>query len=315
MIATRDPTALRSTGMAPPHPNGKGPACLIMGLITLLGQFLPLQAEVTFQAAAKEPAVFSGSTDAIAIMIQHDETDRITQDYSVRMVQRSAALRLPIGSPRPWTRIVLEPGQALQESVPVTLPQLRAITAFQVEILQGSQCVARIPFWGCPTNLMQHLSAMVGSAPIGLYDPEGRLAPGFQQASIPWEPLEPDLRKRAIPCPLAILGPFPAGTAVPEEAAALADHLRHQNIAVILLVPPGTLQTNDAEVSCHLLPGKAASDTASLLKAEWDPSHGLDGAAGQLSIFRWAEKVMGLASTTTGSPQASRRTSPSNRTP
>jgi hypothetical protein len=267
--------------------------CLLLGLTAVLGLRTPLQADTVIKSAEEEPAVFAESSAFIPVLIHHDQSPPAARDYTVRLVQVSAWLSMPVGGPRPWKTIVLAPDETLRESVPIQLPHLRAITPFQLEILEDNQRIARIPFWGCPTNLMHHLTAMAGSRPLGLYDPQDRMKALLNRTSVPWEPVAAPDRNRKLTCAMAILGPFPGQETLPTEAATLAQTLTRENIAVIMLCPPGTLGGTETDLRMQRVAGKAQTRTASLLSVEFNPALPLDSARAQLALYQMAQIVLG----------------------
>jgi hypothetical protein len=208
---------------------------ICLAALFLVSGVLSARADLEIVVPDTPQIVFAGTPAAAALKVRNPDPERREQEFSIRLVQLSSSIAMPIGETQPWKKIEVLAGQTVVESVPVTLPEVRAATSFRIEVSAAGRVVARLPILGCPREMLKRLAEWGGETPVGVYDRDAKLKPMLQKAEIPFTDLEPGDDPAAYRGRVAILGPFAS------EAGAdwkdLAGKLAGKGVAVVVLLP------------------------------------------------------------------------------
>src|SRR6266511_4395465 len=261
----------------------------ILGPIFLLSGALAVHAQIEFLPATAPQAVFAGVLSAVRVTLRNRGSETVQSEFSTRVVQVSSTTAMPVSGPRPWKRIQALAEQTILESVSVSLPEVRTVTLFRVEVLAGGKSVAQYPVFACPQDLLKQLTTISGGRRVGIFDPEGRLRPALVKAGAAWVDLETSDRGSSDEYALAIFGPFASRDKVPAELSTRANELNKRNVAVLALLPPGTLGGVDQGGSSQIMFASPGGTNPSIVFSEGGANEIADSAGSQLSIMRMAE--------------------------
>ena len=253
-------------------------------------------AQMEFLPAAAPQAVFAGQPSAIQVTLRNLGPDEVHTEFSTRLFQVSSTTTMPVGGPQPWKRIQALAGQTIVESVPVSLPEVRVITPFRLQILAGEKSVAQYTIVACPPDLLKQLPAITGGKPVGIFDPEGRLSPVFNKTGAASVVIDIGDNDPSDDYALAILGPFSSPDKVPADLAARAHELAKRNVTVIALLPPGALGGLTQAGLLQLPMASSGNTRSSVLFSEAGANEFAGSASSQLALYRMAELALGLYS-------------------
>ena len=264
-------------------------SAVMVALVALVLGTFSAQGDVEFVPAPRPAAVFAGVPASIHVSLRNTGNETEESSYLTRLVQVSSATRMPLTGPETWKRIRTEPGETITEAVAIRLPKVRVITRFELEILTDGKRIARYPVFACPGDLLQQMVALTGARRVGLFDPEGKLRPVFQQAGVPCVEVALGEDISTLEYALAIFGPFANRGMVPAELSGRAKQLVARNVGVIALLPPRA----EAEGTHALQATSPRAGKASIQVLE--SARGAEDAAGfQLALYRMAEVALGI---------------------
>ena len=133
-------------------------------------------------AVAEEPQIiFAGREQTVRVSFPDKDGER-----SFRLWQATAATLVPVGEPKtvPTTRTVVE-------TLPVTVPEVRAATRFVIEVGGVKTVVLAVP-----ADVLKGLSRLSDKdeQPLGVFDPDAKLRPALKQAGVEYVDFEAEPR-------------------------------------------------------------------------------------------------------------------------
>jgi len=210
---------------------------ICLAALLLASAIFPARAALEIIAPDEPQIIFSGTPAAAFLKIRNPAAERAESEYSLRLVQLSSSTAMPVGEIQPWKKIEVLGGQTVLETAPVTLPEVRAMTAFRLEISSLGHVVARIPLLGYPPDTLSRMKDYTGEMGIGLQDPDGKLKPALAKAGITISDLELSDLGAGFQGRLAIVGPYAARKATDSEWKDLATKLAGRGVGVVVLLP------------------------------------------------------------------------------
>jgi hypothetical protein len=253
------------------------------------------QLEVIPTAAPQ--VVFAGVASTIEVTIRNRGSVALDSEFSTRLFQVSSATRLPVGGSQVWKRLQILPEQTILESVPVHLPDVRAITQFQVQMLAADKPAGQCTVVGCPRDLIRQLVDITGAKHIAVLDSDRKLRPLLDKAGAASIDLTSPGGDSGAQYALAILGPFARRESVPPDFTTRANDLVKRNIAVVALLPPGTLGGFDSTAPLHMILPPPGGQKPAMVWSETGAEPIENSARAQLALFRLSELALGLRPT------------------
>jgi hypothetical protein len=179
---------------------------------------------------------FSGEARKVVVTVRNPGREPLEADLRIRLYQASSATTVLVQE-APWKRLPVLGGQAVIESAVLTLPLVTAETRFLVQWTDGkTNAIGRTELLVYPPGLLRDLKPMLGEQPLGVFDPQNQLRLPLKDAGIEVVDLE-DSGLGDFSGKLAIIGPFPAKTPMPEGLAKQIKSLAAKGVAVVCLQP------------------------------------------------------------------------------
>ena len=120
--------------------------------------------------------VFADGARAVEVRFRNPATEIVHVALRVQLLQLTSATAVPVGGPRAWKNLALQPGQTVLENATIEFPKLRASTRFAVRWLAADDKVIGVTtLWVHPDSLLDTLKRLVGDQPVGLADDAGLL--------------------------------------------------------------------------------------------------------------------------------------------
>jgi hypothetical protein len=286
-LGCRRSTSIRSLAIAAALKRIGGPLLCLTGT-------LAIHAQIEFLPATTPQAVFAGVPSSIQVTLRNRGSDTAQSEFSTRLVQVSSTTVMPVSEPQLWKHVQALAGQTIVESVSVSLPAVRTTTLFRVEVLAGGKSVARYPVFACPQDLLKQLTTITGGKPVLIFDPERRLRPVLDKAGASCVDLEMSDHASSDEYPLAIFGPFASRDKMPAELSTRANELAKRNVAVVALLPPGTLGGLDQVGLSQIMFVSPGGTRPSILFSDGGANDLAGSASLQLALLRMAELSLGL---------------------
>ena len=188
-------------------------------------------------------AVFAGQAQEIVVTLRNTTAHHLAGEFSTRLFQLATNISAPVGDPIPWKKVELLAGQTARDQVRVAMPEVRVVTRFRIQLRdEAREVVGHVDVSAVPRDWLKQLGDLAGGERIAVLDPEGHLQPLLESAGLGVENLDAgEIARSAVS--LAILGPFSDRAHLPEGTAQQARALAARGIAVIALLPLGSLPT------------------------------------------------------------------------
>lgn len=193
--------------------------------------------EVQVICSSSPCVVFAEKPQKIPVTL-HNSGMHSAKEYRVRIFQRAAGIVAPMGSAQPWKRIELLEGQTAIEELSITLPAVREITRFDLLFFDESgQSLGNVNVVGCPMKWLSKIGDFAGGREVGLWDPEARLKPSLDAATVPTHPFESIDDVASFSGPLVICGLFADDNSLLDRAVDRMRELSSRGVAVVILLP------------------------------------------------------------------------------
>jgi hypothetical protein len=209
------------------------------------------------QSETTPQVIFAGKEQLVRISLPEKDGDR-----AIRILQATAAILAPVGEPKTVTAT-----RTVVETLPVTVPEVRAATRFVIEAGGVKTVVLAVP-----ADALKGLSRLSeqDDRPLGVFDPDGKLRPALKQAGVEFVDFEAEARD----CRLVIAWTKEAKTELPETVTS-----RVKRGTALVWVRP------------QRLPG--------VLATRWEAGHvvvvppaPMETAAMQFNLVRYAELAL-----------------------
>ena len=222
----------------------------MLALVVLLWLLwaVPVHAQLALVKQESTPQVFAGVQTNVRLLLQNPTDRLVEQNVRFRLFQLSSATRLPLGEPQPWKKLRVLPGQTIVEPFPFTAPEIRAPTAFEVEL----NAVGRFTVLAYPPDLLKRLTTLAGDQPLGVFDPDNHLRFLLKKLHIEFADFETQLAT----CKLGIL--WPTDRKLPESVTtrvqkgmaavwvrnqkAAAGYVTHQGAGTLVVMRADSVQ-------------------------------------------------------------------------
>ena len=208
----------------------------------LAGWGLPAFAALEIRSQSVPQNVFSGPDQQSRIEF-HNPTDRpIELKLRTRLHQASTATLMPIGEPQPWKTLAVLPRQTVLETLTLELPEVRAVTLFQVHWLDEKRTLlGETELMVYPNNVLKQLSTLSQEKPIGLLDPNRQLSPVLLRQKVELQILQTSVEVEDFPGRLVLVGPFSNASQVTHDFPELNKRITAKAKAggrIVWLQPP-----------------------------------------------------------------------------
>ena len=243
--------------------------------------------------------VFADGARAVEVRFRNPATELVLVALRVQLLQLTSATAVPVGGPRPWKQLALQPGQTVLENATLEFPKLRASTRFAVRWLGADDKVIGVTtLWVHPDSLLDTLKTVAGGQPVGLADDAGLLRKTLAARKIAVSDLHSPESWNEFRGRLALVTSKPAtdGDELRLDAAALAR--AKDGLPLIWFRPPPKLAPPPPPLIERLPFGRGTvvlAPTATLADLENSP-------AAQLALLRLVE--LALSSPTQLNPTA-----------
>lgn len=208
----------------------------------LLLSVWPLAAggELVWLPDAEPQQVFARDAQAVKAVIRNRGAQRVTEPIYARLYQVSSATMAPLGKPWFWRRLEMLPGQTVLEEIRVSFPQVRAAAPFRLFWLnEHGTTLAYTEVWAYPTDLLQSLKTLADGAPLGVFDPAGRLKPLLHEQQIEFDDLARSDTLAGFKGRLVIVGPVEQAAQIPETfAQQLGRRAKDRGLAIVWFQSP-----------------------------------------------------------------------------
>jgi len=155
----------------------------------LIGMFLsPLLAYGQLVLVADEtPAtIFAGQPAAIRVVFRNTGDAAVETELHTRLYQVAAGVRMPVGEAQLWKKLTVLPQQTVVESFPITVPEVKTASRFQIEWSE----LGRTEVVAYPGELLKQFRALAGNQPVAIFDPEAKLRPLLKKAGVEFTDFE-----------------------------------------------------------------------------------------------------------------------------
>ena len=152
----------------------------------LIAALVPAQAELVLVADETPAAIFAGQPSAIRVVFRNTGDAAVETELSTRLYQVASGVRMPVGAAQVWKKLTVLPQQTVIESFPITVPEVKTASRFQVEWAGlGHTEVAAYP-----GDLLKQFRALAGEQPVALFDPDAKLSPLLKKAGVEFTDFE-----------------------------------------------------------------------------------------------------------------------------
>jgi len=154
-------------------------------LILILAWPLAAGGELVWRPDAAPQQVFAGEAQPVKAVIRNRSGQRVAEPVYARLYQVSSATMAPLGKSWFWKRLELLPQQTVLEEIRVSFPQVRIGSSFRLFWLdERGTTLAHTDVWAYPHDLLRPLTSLAGGSPVGVFDPDRRLAPALREQQI-----------------------------------------------------------------------------------------------------------------------------------
>ena len=233
--------------------------------------------------------VFADGVRAVEVRFRNPAPELVQVALRVQLLQLTSTTAVPVGGPRVWKTLAVQPGQTVLENATIEFPKLRASTRFAVRWLGADDKVHGVTtLWVHPDSLLDTLKTLAGGQPVGLADDAGLLRKTLAARKIPISDLHSAESWNEFRGRLALVTSKPAtdGDELRLEAAALAR--AKDGLPLIWFRPPPKLAPPPPPLIERLQLGRGnvvLAPTATLTDLEISP-------AAQLALLRLVELAL-----------------------
>lgn len=246
---------------------------LLLAVGAVCANPLLLHSEI-FVKPASDPAVgFAGKPASIEWRMENPAAESASEEFGFRVFQLTSASAAPLGPTQRWKRVVVAAGQRVIESLTVTLPEVRVVTTFRVEIVAPGVTPARQTIIACPSGLLREVLVQVS---------EPKLATVLERLGA--KIAKGEGSDEAV----VVLGPFLDGVPQRDTLAALLRDARSTQRGCVVLLPAREL----AGLASIAIPDER--NGTKLILADMARTWPLENsAAAQLTFFRHLQLASG----------------------
>ena len=124
--------------------------------------------------------IFGGQPAAIRIVFRNPGETAVETELHTRLYQVASGVRMPVGEAQLWKKLTVLPKQTVIESFPITVPEVKTSSRFQVDWTG----LGRTEVIACPVDLLKQFQTLVGDQPLAVYDPDAKLRPVLKKAGV-----------------------------------------------------------------------------------------------------------------------------------
>ena len=209
---------------------------MVLSTLAATSQTLTAADEVQIVPEKEAQCVFAVEAKGIRLVLRNAGSNAVGIPLQARLYQMSSATMMPVGAPQPWKTVRLLPQQTAIESAPLSFPEVRTVAPFEIRWMDGKNGeVGRSVVHVCSPGLLRELTAMAGHAPIGIIDTDNSLAPVLRTLKVEYQELALETGFDDYEGHLAIIGPFPFETKLPEQLSSLMASASRKTVLVVCL--------------------------------------------------------------------------------
>ena len=130
--------------------------------------------------------IFGGQPAALRVIFRNPGETAVETELHTRLYQVASGVRMPVSEAQLWKKLTVLPKQTVIESFPLTVPEVKTSSRFQVD-WTGLGRTEVVVF---PVDLLKQLQTLVGDQPLAVYDPEAKLRPVLKMAGVEFTDFE-----------------------------------------------------------------------------------------------------------------------------
>ena len=130
--------------------------------------------------------VFAGQPSAIRVVFRNTGDAAVETELSTRLYQVAVGVRMPVGDAQLWKKLTVLPQQTVIESFPITVPEVKTPSRFQIEWAG----LGRTEIAAYPGELLKQFRALAVDQPLAVFDPEAKLRPLLKKAGVEFTDFE-----------------------------------------------------------------------------------------------------------------------------